>query len=180
MRRLRRLKLQHWQQIAIYLAVYDVIAVSLSYLLALLFRFDFSFSHIPAQYFDPWLRFAPVYAALCLAVFWLCRLYNSIWRFASFKELQRITLATVISCGLHAVLISLIFGRMPLSYYFGGPLIQYALTIVIRFSYRFIQLIRSSRDKKYSSRVATIGAGAAGQTLARDVSRTKGVLCAVR
>ena len=40
-------KLEHWKVIAIYLIIYDMIAVNFSYFMALLVRFDFRYSSIP-------------------------------------------------------------------------------------------------------------------------------------
>ena len=44
-------KLEHWKVIAIYLIIYDMIAVNFSYFMALLVRFDFRYSSIPTDYF---------------------------------------------------------------------------------------------------------------------------------
>ena len=129
---------EHWQSIAVLLAIYDIFAVTGSYFLALFVRFDLHYSAIPAYYLQAWLRFAPVYAGLCLLVFALMRLYNSLWRFASFSELIRVTIATLITGGAHALLITYFFGRMPLSYYGLGAIFQGALTLGIRFSYSFL------------------------------------------
>lgn len=54
-------KLEHWKVIAIYLIIYDVIAVNFSYFMALLVRFDFRYSSIPTDYFAAWRSFAPIY-----------------------------------------------------------------------------------------------------------------------
>jgi len=178
--------LEHWQVVSVYLLAYDVIAVSLSYFLALLIRFDMHFSMIPLVYLQPWIKFAPVYALLCVLVFWRLRLYKSIWRFASFTELQRITLASIVTTIIHIIGISITFriviegtgytvGRMPISYYIMGALIQYVLITAIRFSYRFVLLLRATKDKKNASRIMLVGAGAAGQMLLRDLRRTKAV-----
>lgn len=43
-------KLEHWKVIAIYLIIYDMIAVNFSYFMALLVRFDFRYSSIPTDY----------------------------------------------------------------------------------------------------------------------------------
>ena len=180
------LMIEHWKQVSIYLAGYDVIAVSFSYFMALLFRFDFAFSAIPAVYFKPWEYFAPIYAVICLFVFWRMRLYKSIWRFASFTELQRITLATAVTTVIHIIGVTAVFRvmvletgytvtRMPLSYYLLGMIFQFILITGIRFSYRFILLMRTSREKKNASRIMLVGAGSAGQMLLRDLRRTKSV-----
>ena len=165
-------RFQHAQWIALYLAAYDVIAVTLAYFLALWLRFDGRFSLVPAMYLEPWKSFAPFYAVLCLLVFAGCRLYNSIWRFASFKELQRVTIATLITTILHIILITTIWQRMPISYYLGGAMVQFILIVGIRFSYRFILLLRSQKAKADADRCMMIGAGAAGQVVLRELRRT--------
>ena len=177
--------IKHWQKVSVYLVLYDIVAVTAAYFLALLVRFDFAFSHIPYYYYQPWLKFAPLYAIVSIFIFWMLRLYRSIWRFASFTELGRITLATAATTLFHIVGITVTFramygntffiNRMPFSYYIFGPIIQYVLIIAIRFSYRFILLLRATREKNNASRVMIVGAGAAGQILLRDIRRTKGV-----
>ena len=160
--------LEHWQMIVIYLVVYDIIAVTLAYFLALLLRFDFAFSHIPVIYLQTWAVFAPFYAVVCVLVFWRARLYRSIWRFASFTELMRITQATIATSVIHivgstAAIRMLAKGtgynvdRMPFSYIILGGLFQFILIVGIRFSYRFILLLRASRDQKASSNIMLIG-----------------------
>lgn len=62
-------KLEHWKVIAIYLIIYDIIAVNFSYFMALLVRFDFRYSSIPTDYFAAWRSFAPIYTIIILAVF---------------------------------------------------------------------------------------------------------------
>ena len=175
---------QHWQRVSLYLVAYDAIAVTLSYFLALLIRFDFSFSLIPYIYFQPWRFFAPFYAVFCIIIFWGLRLYRSIWRFASFKELERISLASLVTTIIHIVgaTISLhiiehgteyAVSRMPISYYIMGALLQFLLITGVRFSYRFVLLLRSSKRKNDAKNAILIGAGAAGRELLADLRRTK-------
>ena len=160
--------LEHWQMIVIYLVVYDIIAVTLAYFMALLLRFDFAFSHIPIIYLQTWAVFAPFYAIICVLVFWRARLYRSIWRFASFTELMRITQASIATSIIQIIgtriVITMIarstgynINRMPASYIILGGLFQFILIVGIRFSYRFILLLRASRDKKASSNIMLIG-----------------------
>lgn len=127
-------KLEHWKVIAIYLIIYDMIAVNFSYFMALLVRFDFRYSSIPTDYFAAWRSFAPIYTIIILAVFGCMHLYNSVWRFASFHELIKITVATVITGVLHIVGITIFWERMPASYYLIGIMLQFFLTVGVRFS----------------------------------------------
>ena len=163
---------QHWQWVTLYLMAYDVFAVSFAYFAALWLRFDLRFSMIPTIYLTPWLKFAPFYAAFCIAVFWGLKLYNSIWRFASFKELQRVTLATVITTVVHVIAITVILFRMPISYYIIGAFLQFVLVVAVRFAYRFILLMRQRNGAGDADNCMLIGAGAAGTVVLRDLRRT--------
>lgn len=93
----RKAKIQHWKVVAFYLVVYDIIAVNFSYFLGLWLRFDLQYSNIPREYLSAFLKFAPVYTVAVVIVFYILRLYNSLWRFASFNELNRIFAASVIT-----------------------------------------------------------------------------------
>ena len=164
----KKKSLEHWQLVSVYLVIYDSIAVSMAYFFALLIRFDFAFSRIPYVYLRPWEVFVPVYAVLCVLVFWRLRLYRSIWRFASFTELVRISEATFITTIIHIIGVTFTLhivergteyevSRMPISYYIFGALLQFLFIIGIRFSYRFILLLRSARAKNNASRIMIVG-----------------------
>ena len=66
--------------------------------------------------------------------------------------------------------------KMPVSCYLFGPLVQFCLTVGIRFSYRFITLERIRREKSENDsdkRILLIGAGNAGKLILRDIIRSK-------
>lgn len=172
------LHIKHWKRVAVYLVAYDLLAVNVAYFLALFLRFDGQMSHIPERYMVPFLKFAPFYSVFCLIVFFWLQLYNSIWQYASFRELTRITAASVITCIFHVFGITLFFQRMPISYYCFGAIIQFMLMVIVRFSYRFVLLLRSSlnsrgNDESPRSRVMLVGAGSAGQMILRDLNSAK-------
>lgn len=173
----RKRKIEHWHVISLYLIVYDAITVNLAYLLALWFRFDCQFTRIPQNYLNAWMQFVPVYTIVCLIIFFSLKLYRSLWRFAGYSELLRVTVATIVTGILHALGIMTFFQPMPTSYYLFGMIIQFCLTIGIRFSYRFILLERSRREKahkkKQEKNIMLIGAGDAGRLILRDVQRTE-------
>ena len=72
--------------ISLYLVIYDVIAVNAAYFLGLWFRFDCTYSAIPGEYLSAYLKFTPWYTVFSVFVFWMLRLYNSVWRFASYSD----------------------------------------------------------------------------------------------
>lgn len=176
---------EHWQMIALCLAVYDLAAAAGGYFGALWLRFDCRISMIPNHYLMAWFRFLPIYLPVSIAVFWFTHLYQSIWQFASFDELKRVTLANAILGVFHTVFITVLFQRMPISYYVIGLAIQFMLVLCIRFAYRFVLLERSRRDKQQkvaANRVMLIGAGAAGQMILRDLHSSqdsKDIVCCI-
>ena len=70
--------------------LYDMAAVITAYFLALWFRFDCRFSEIPELYLTAWLKFAPIYAVICIVLFWGFHLYQSLWKYASIAEMKRV------------------------------------------------------------------------------------------
>ena len=164
----------HWQNVAVLLVFYDLVVVNLSFIIALWLRYDCRFSSIYRPYLSAWSRFTPIYTIFCLIVFWRSKLYKSIWRFASYTELLYTIQATVITGIFHTVFITLLFLRMPISYYMIGTILQFIFMVGVRFSYRLILLLRNERrNPKTRGRVMIIGAGNAGQVISRDVRRSK-------
>ena len=169
----RNLLKGHWHTVAVLLIMYDVIAVNLAYGLALWLRFDCKFSAIPSPYLEAWYKFAPFYTAFCLLVFWRTRLYKSIWKYASYSELLYLIAATAITGLFHTIGITALFKRMPISYYAIGIMLQFLFMVGIRFSYRFVILLRiHNRVSSDKGRVMVIGAGNAGQAIIRDIRRS--------
>jgi len=159
---------------SILLAVYDIMAVNVSYFLALLFRFDGFFSQIPDYYLRAYVKFIPIYTILCLVIFYASKMYQSVWQYASFNELAHTCIGSTVAFLLHILLITVIYYRMPISYYLWGSCFQMILLVAARFSYRFLLLeIRRVRSSDGSHNVMVIGAGGAGQTIIRSIVRNR-------
>lgn len=115
-----RLFLYHWVRISILLFFYDIFVMNLSYGLALWLRFDFQFSDIPTDYLMTWIKYIPIHTVCTLILMFAFKLYRSMWRFASFDELSRTTVVSAISLALNIIGTTVIFERMPVSYYVMG------------------------------------------------------------
>lgn len=169
-------KIEHWKVVTLLLIIYDFLAIIMSYFLALWIRFDCEFSEIDLPYFRTYCRTILVYALFCVVVLGTLRLYKSIWRFASYTELLRIICATVFTGVIYCIAVNIFTMRMPVSYYFFGVLMQFILTLGIRFFYRFVLLLRGQKNPdKRQKRVMIIGAGKAGQMILRDIKNSKEV-----
>lgn len=166
--------IEHWKVVSFILMIYDLFAVATSYFLALWIRFDCNYTLIGKDYLVAYVKTIFLYAFFCLAVFWFLRLYRSIWRFASYSELLRMILATIITFVSYCVILAVCRIKMPVSYFAFGIVIQFCLTLGIRFSYRLVLLIRGARSENVvETRVMLIGAGASGQMIYRDIKAAK-------
>ena len=172
-------RLEHWQIIALLLMAYDFVVVNLSYFLALWIRFDCKYSAIKKEYLLAWRHFIPIYSVFVLVTFYLIGLYRSIWRFAGFEELIRIVKASIVTMFFHTIFITVLYRRMPLSYYIIGAGLQFMAVMAIRFSYRFYLRLVSSQHRSSSGmpekNVMLIGAGSSGQMILRDIMKAKEV-----
>lgn len=180
----RKKKFEHWELIALYLVAYDIVAVNFAYFFGLWLRFDLQFSHIPQDYLSSFLQFTPVYTIFSIIVFYRLRLYKSLWRFASLSELNRIVCASAITSLFQIVGITVFCQRMPVSYYLIGAALQFAAVVGVRFSYRYIILLRKKKKQTGENvrNAMVIGAGAAGQIIIKELknsSETRAVPCCI-
>lgn len=168
--------LQPWRQVAILLAGYDLLVICFSYFLALFLRFDCRISLIPENYLGIYARSMVFYPALFVLINWRFGLYRGIWQFASYHELLNCGVATLVTIPLYVLMVSIGFGRMPISYYVFGGVFQTCLILVSRFSYRIFVLEASRLLKRHRggerqpvSQAMLIGAGEAGRMILRDL-----------
>lgn len=167
-------KFEHWQVVRLLLMVYDFMAVIVSFGIALWLRFDCKVTSVEPQYLTTYTKTIIIYALFCLVVFWFLRLYKSIWRFASYSELMRVILATVVTGVIYTGSLLVFNLHMPVSYYVIGITVQFIATLGIRFFYRFVLLLRGrTNDEVQKKNVMIIGAGSAGQMLFRDIKHAK-------
>ena len=127
-----------------WVVILDVIAVNLSYFLALILRYYLRFRLVPAaaEFLMVFYKFAPIYSVIAVVVFLLFRLYGGMWEYASINELNRIVPASITASVLYVIGTIILFKRMPIAYYGIGAVIQLVFLLVIRYSYRFIALER--------------------------------------
>ena len=72
----------------IFLMCYDMLAVFAASILALLVRFDFHIMSVPPEYLDEVWRTIPYMAVMTLIIFWVLRLYSSLWSYAGALEMM--------------------------------------------------------------------------------------------
>ena len=163
---------------AIALALIDVIIVAGSYFLALMMRFDFRYSAIASRYITGYRKLIIPYCVAVVLIFYVFRLYHSIWRFVSTSELERSVLAWTVF-QLTVYVLYLITGiRMPMSFWAGGALLGFLLTTAVRFSFRFFRGLKGTVGQRQSraagkEHVMVIGAGESGRGIIHEYIMSK-------
>lgn len=161
-----------WVHRAILIMFVDALSVMISYFLALLLRFDFVFSRIPVNYLEGYLWSMPYWILSTIVIFYICRLYHSIWRLASVAELRMIITAYLIIMVVDVAGMLFMHLRMPRSYYFMGYVLCFCMTAGTRFSYRLLRSYTNRKrqeGKDEQDRIMIIGGGEAGQILIKEL-----------
>jgi len=154
------------------IVVMDILATMISFFFGLWMRFDFVFADISHRFLEGYADHIALWCAITVAVFFLFRLYNSIWVFVSTSEVFRI----IGAYGVLAVIGVLVF------HYYGvvlprgscliGFVLSFCCTVGIRFSYRLVRTaqIKFSHMTHASGlrNVMIIGAGDAGRAIANE------------
>ena len=155
----------------LWIVLLDIIAVNGAYLLALLIRFyvHFRFTSGVGDFREYYLTFTPYYTVACIIVFYICGLYGGMWRYAGLDDMNRIILANVITAVIQVAGTRLFVGRMPTSYYLIGGFLQFLMTAMIRFAYRFLHIRKQRSDKlrAWTIPAMVVGSGDTGKEFIR-------------
>lgn len=163
-----------WVRRALLLFLGDVVIIIMASVGALIARFDFSYSSIDAVYLDSMYHYLPIHIFTTVVIFYFCRMYHSLWKFISIHELGYIILANTISFFMQIIGYCLFQYPIPKSYFFAQIMLQTAMVIGIRFSYRFCRYLKEAREQCFGcgepqQRVMIIGAGDAGRVIIKEI-----------
>lgn len=185
---MKKWKLQ-WIYKSLLLCLADILIVMSSYAIALLMRFDFQMEMIPKEYIAGYFWSMPFWIVSTIVIYYIYRLYHSIWAFVSIAEVKRIVMADLVLIPIYILGAVFMELHMPKSYYLMGYILSSICCAGVRFSYRYIRFyIHSLKDEtkkegKERDRIMVIGAGTVGQTLIREIRKADSVhakvVCAI-
>lgn len=155
----------------LWIIVLDIIAVNLSYYLALLIRFfvNGEFRPTVSYYQTDFLRFAPFYTVIAIAVFFAFKLYGGMWMYAGINDMNRIIAANVITAIVHVVGTLIFIRRMPITYYAIGAILQFVFIVAIRFSYRVLIAEKKKLSREETVPVVVVGSGELGRKVLKHL-----------
>ncbi len=167
----------------VFLIFLDIAFINISSFLALWLRFNMYTADIPIEYYTSVMDMMIPNTVATLIVFAFCKLYTSLWRYASIKELVNIIEACAICMLLNVLAYYLTYRPIYRSYFvlYGAAL--FMLTCVSRFSYRLLRLLyRSNLHGAHMRNTMIIGAGEACNVVMKELelsSKLDSKLCCI-
>lgn len=152
----------------------DALILLLTPTLALMLRLDTVI--IPQEFWLALVGYTLAALAIRLVVFWKLGLYSRYWKYASVEELLQIGTAVVVSTFILTILVLMVRAIYPPFVFARSILIIDSLLVLlavggIRFSVRFMESRRYSLAED-SQRALIMGAGDAGEKVARELLKT--------
>ena len=157
------------------LVIIDIISVIFASFFALATRFEFVVYNIPEEHWKSLSHYLPTFVVISLFLFFLFRIYSSLWEYAGLEEVFNIIWACVISGVVQFGIVLITNGLMPRSYYLLVIIYQVIFVAGTRFAYRYTRMRRQHRNFawKNKKRVMLVGAGEAGNTLLTEMENSK-------
>ena len=157
------------------LMIMDSVCAVIASVMSLATRFEFDLRQIPREYSDVLFHFEIFFILITLAVFWLFKIYSSLWEYAGLDEIFNVIIACI-TVGLFEVAFIVGIGsHLPRSFYVLNIIYLMILVAGSRVSYRMGRMHRDGRHIPWGKRdkVMLIGAGAAGRALIVEIQNSK-------
>ena len=156
------------------LMVLDAVFTVLASYVAVLTRMEFK---VDWWIWNNYLKVIGIDILITLVVYYVFKLYKSMWRYASIIEVRRLLLAVYCSDFLRMLLYVFVLKvELPRSWYFLEPCMLLILSSTLRFLYRGMRSMKNDNpifeQDKHLINVMIIGAGEAGNMLLREIKRS--------
>ena len=156
-----------------FLFLTDTFLLNACVYLSLIMRFDVGIVSIEPQYISNYVENMLPYTIMSLLIFWLFRLYHSLWQYASIAEVYRIAEACIIVEVVHFLSNKIMGNMLPRSCYFNAAIYLIIAICASRFMYRMIRTVLNKyRNIKTSNNVMIIGAGEATNVIMREIQNS--------
>ena len=153
-----------------FLFLTDTFLLNACVYLSLIMRFDVGIVSIEPQYISNYVENVLPYTIMSLIIFWLFRLYHSLWQYASIAEVYRIAEACITVEVVHFLSNKIVGNMLPRSCYFNAAIYLIIAICASRFMYRMIRTVLNKyRNIKTSNNVMIIGAGEATNVIMREI-----------
>ena len=157
-----------------FLFITDAIFLNACVYLSLVMRFDVGVVNIEPQYIDNFVKFIIPYTLISLVIFWMFKLYHSLWQYASIAEVYKIGEACITVEVVHFVLTNVFGCMLPRSCYFNATIYLIISICASRFMYRMVRTVLNKfRNIQTQTNIMIIGAGEATNVIMREIQSSR-------
>ncbi len=156
------------------LIITDIILLNASVFLALIMRFDVSVESIPQEYMEKYVENVIPFTLITLVIFWIFKLYHSLWQYASIAEVYKIVEACFATEVVHVCYTAYRGDMLPRACYFTAFTFLVIAICASRFMYRMIRtFLQDRRQLGEYTNIMIIGAGDATNVLLREIQNSR-------
>lgn len=172
-----------------FLILMDILLINFATFCAITIRFDFRIAKVDLQYSEMIVRYAFIHTIITLSIFFIFRLYHSLWKYAGIEEMTNIIYACTIAEIAHFIFMRLFISmvhkgaNMPRSFWPLNLMFLIAFVGGTRFLYRTIRMLNNQRRSSTEKHIMVIGAGEAASVIIKEITNSKyldgRVVCAI-
>lgn len=166
-----------------FLILLDILVMNFASLCAIVSRFDFRIASVPLEYSEAVIRYAPIYTIITIVIFFIFRLYHSLWRYASIEEMTNLIYACTVAALVQFIGMRILKIHVPRSFY---PLnLLYLISFVAgsRFFYRTLRMMNNRYRMDKKKHIMIIGAGEAASAIIKEITTSRyldgKIVCAI-
>mgnify|MGYP004556628459 FL=1 len=151
------------------LVLADLILINLSAFLALYIRFEFDLQLLcETEFLHNMIVYSGINSVCTILIFYILKLYNSLWEFAGVSELVRTAVGCFFSAVFYMVGMFMLHLTVPRSFPAIYMLVLCLLCGALRFAYRCARRTRVGLHSQGGKRTMLIGGGQAGAIVLRE------------
>ncbi|MBI9014132.1 MAG: polysaccharide biosynthesis protein [Clostridiales bacterium] len=152
-----------------YLMLFDILAITISMLLALVLRFGMNIPTIDLYFC---FEIALVVFLIKIFVYHSFSLYDSLWEYASIEELMQVVFAVLLSSAVTIFYMFTQSNPLPLGVLANALMLELIIVGGVRFSYRVLRRYKNHRSltkQKFDRNLLIIGAGATAGMISKEI-----------
>ena len=162
----------------ILLFIVDIITIVIDTYISMIIRFkldNFYYGQVPEGYMHSVHTYVIINVVTTLIIFLVLNLYNRVWSYASIHEATLVIAASILSTAFMAFGMSFLFLPVPRSFYIFYFFFLTMTTLVTRFSYRILHVLKREieKPKKRPMNTMVIGAGEAGNIIITELKTSR-------
>lgn len=166
-----------------FLILLDILLINFASLCAIVTRFDFRIGGVPLEYSEPIVEYALIHTVITVAIFFVFRLYHSLWRYASIEEMTNVIYACTTAAIAQFIGMKIAHIQLPRSFYPLNLLYLICFVAGTRFLYRTLRMMNNRYRTDKHKHIMIVGAGEAASAIIKEITTSRyldgKIVCAI-